>query len=159
MVDLIDEKEDEIKFDISRRLSVETFKGDFVKPIQWKVNNETYTASSVNEIRSKHKVLMEGPFEKRRKRRVAYRWKQYYGFLIASGVLLYFGQEKNKEINFKKAADFRENSMTVSRDDHLRLEVYSKGRNWLLKFAMPKEISAWQDAIKQFSRCPVKNFS
>jgi len=159
MVDLIDEKEDEIKFDIGRRLSVETFKGDFVKPIQWKVNNETHTASSVNEIRSKHKVLMEGPFEKRRKRRVGYRWKHYYGFLIASGVLLYFGQEKNNEIDFKKAVDFRENSMTVSKDDDLRLDVYSQGRNWLLKFAMQKEISDWHDAIKQFSRCPVKNSS
>jgi len=159
MVDLIDEEEDEIKFNIGRRLSVRTFKGNFVKPIKWKVNNEIYTASSVNEIRSKYKVLMEGPFKKKKKRCVAYRWKHYYGFLIASGVLLYFGQEKNNEIDFKKAVDFRENSMTVSKDDDLRLDVYSQGRNWLLKFAMQKEISDWHDAIKQFSRCPVKNSS
>jgi len=102
---------------------------------------------------------MEGPFEKKRKRRVAYRWKHYYGFLIASGMLLYFGQDKNKKIDFKKAVDFRENSVTVSKDDRLRLDVYAQGRNWLLKFAMQKEISDWHDAIKQFSRCPVKNLS
>lgn len=158
-VELIDEKDDEIQFDLGRRLSVEIFKGDFAEPIQWKLNNETHTASSVDEIRSKHNVLMEGPFEKRRKRRVAYRWKHYYGFLIASGVLIYFGQEKNKEIDFKKAVDFRENTLTVSKDDQLRLYVYSEGRNWHLKFATTKEISDWHDAIKQFSRCPVNKSS
>jgi len=152
-IELIDEKEDEIIIHVGRRLSVESFKGDFAEPIQWKLNDKTYTASSVNEIRSKHNVLIEGPFKKRRQRRVAYRWKRYYGFLIASGVLIYFGQEKNEEIDFKKGVDLRKNSMTVSKDDHLRLDVYAEGRNWLLKFATTKEISNWHDAIKQFSRC------
>jgi hypothetical protein len=148
-IKLIQENEDEVKYEDGRRLTVDSFKGDFHEPIQWKVGDKTCTALNVNDIRSKNKVMIEGPFEKRR---MAYRWKHYYGFLTAKGVLIYFGQEKNNEIDFKKAVDFRGNSITVSKDDQLRFTVYAAGRNWLLRFATKKEFSDWHAAIKIFSR-------
>jgi len=155
-IDLMDEHEDEVKSQCGRRLTAETFEGDFEEPIEWKVDNQTYFAKNVKDIRSKYNVQVEGPFEKRR---MAYRWKHYYGFLTSGGMLIYFGQEKNKPIDFKKAVDFRQNSITVLNDNKLRFNVHSAGRNWLLKFNTPKEFSDWHKAIKKFSRCHAKKSS
>jgi len=157
-IDILDGTEDEIKYDTGKRPSVDLFKGNFEKPIQWKIGDQTYSASSIDEIRSKHDVQVEGHFEKRKR---TWGWKNYYGFLIASGVLLYFElfeQEKRNEIVFKKAVDFLGNSITVSKEDQLRFNVYSAGRNWPLKFATQKEFSDWYAAAKEFSRCPA-NFT
>lgn len=157
-IDILDGNEDEIKNDSGKRPSVDLFKGNFEKPIQWKIEDKTYSASSIDELRSKYDVQVEGHFEKRKR---TWGWKNYYGFLIASGVLLYFElfeQEKKKEIVFKKAVDFLGNSITFSKEDQLRFNVYSAGRNWPLKFATQKEFSDWYAAVKEFSRCPA-NFT
>jgi len=157
-IDILDGTDDEIKYDTGKRPSVDLFKGNFEKPIQWKIGDQTYSASSIDEIRAKYDVQVEGHFEKRKR---TWGWKNYYGFLIASGMLLYFELfelEKRKEIVFKKSVDFLGNSITSSKEDQLRFNVYSAGRNWPLKFATQKEFSDWYAAVKEFSRCPA-NFT
>jgi len=151
-IELIND-EDEIKNSpaTGNRLSVENFKGDFRETIKWTDGNKTYQASSVKDIRKNHCVQIEGSFKKRC---MTYRWKNYYGFITRSGLLIYFGLEKNKDLVFKRAVDFRENSITDIKESQYMFNVYAAGRNWLMKFAKHKEFRNWQKTIRRFSRRP-----
>jgi len=151
-IELIND-EDEIKNSpaIRNRLSVENFKGDFRGTIKWTDGDKAYEASSVKDIRKNHCVQIEGSFKKRC---MTYRWKNYYGFITRSGLLIYFGLEKNKDLVFKRAVDFKENSITDIKESQLMFNVYAAGRNWLMKFAKEKEYNNWQETIRRYTRQP-----
>jgi len=152
-IELVNDEKDEVKNSpaIGNRLSVENFKGDFRETIKWTDGNKTYQASNVKDIRKNHCIQIEGSFKKRC---MTYRWKNYYGFITRSGLLIYFGLEKNNDLTFKRAVDFQENSITDIKESQYMFNVNAAGRNWLMKFANEKDFSNWQKTIRRFSRPP-----
>jgi len=122
---------------------------DFKTPIEWKLDNITFKAMSLSDLRRNHDILMEGSFRKKGGR--CHTWRVYYGFLLDTGVLLYFRKEE-----FKRSIDFRKSAPFIPKSKQFRLNIRglyvdAKPSNWLLKFANEKKLNTWYDAILKFS--------
>jgi len=118
-------------------------------PIEWKIDKTTYMVKCINDLRTNHKVLIEGAFRKRCR---AHKWRNYYGFLLATGVLLYF----RKEI-FKKVVDIRNSIIIQPRSKQFRLciegvVVESRECNWLMEFDRKDHLAIWKDHMALLSR-------
>jgi len=132
------------KNNFGRRLNGETFE----KPFLWTVHKKTYIARSVNDIRKRYDVLVEGPIKCRWKVKRRWKWRHVYGFLIADGVLIFLWLRHKVR---KRAVDCRKNTINLSSDDNLYLNVQFGGRTDQLKFLTRKQYSDWHVAIKKFS--------
>jgi len=123
---------------------------DFEKPIEWKVDNITYKAASISDLQKNHDIVIQGSFCKRGGR--FYTWRNYYGFFLNTGIMLYFRKE-----TFKKAADFRKSTPSIPKSKPFKLNIQglyvnSKAAHWLLKFANEKKLNAWYETILKFSK-------
>jgi len=122
---------------------------DFQGAIEWTVDKTTYWANNLADLRSKHDVLIEGTFRKRCRTK---RWRDYYGFFLGTGVMIYFRNEV-----YKKVADFRKCTVTLQKSKPSRLivqDVYvdTKQTDWPLEFNNPKHLSTWHHTIASFSK-------
>jgi len=123
---------------------------DFKSLILWTVDKVNYRAKSIADLRSKHNVLIEGTF---RKRCWYQRWQRYYGFILDSGVMLYFQQGV-----FNKVADFRNCghvSRKVEQQCCLNIEgllVASKVTKWIIKFTSKKVCETWCEIILNIAK-------
>jgi len=130
--------------------AVGSFTGkDFKTPIEWKLGNITLKAKSISDLRRNHDILIEGSLRKRGGR--CHTWRNYYGFLLDTGVMLYFRKE-----DFKRAVDFRKSTPSIPKSKQFKLNIRglyvdSKPSNWQLKFANEKTLNNWYDAILKFS--------
>jgi len=108
------------------------------------VDGVTYRAKSIADLRRKHNVLVEGPFRKRCR---YHKWKSYYGFILDTGVMIYF-----REGVFKKVADFRKCSNVLLKVKQCSLtiedlQLASTVTNWIMKFASKKACITWYEII------------
>jgi len=139
-IDLVDEQ-------VSQQLG--SFPGrDFKFLTWWRVDGVTYRTKSISDLRRKHNVLIEGEFRKRCRSR---KWQTYYGFMLDTGIMLYF-----REGVFKKVADFR-NCNHVLKAEQCRLHIKdlhlaSRVTNWILKFASKRVCQTWYEIIVKISR-------
>jgi len=122
---------------------------DFEKPIKWKVDRNTYKANSLPDLRRNHNILIEGSFRKRYRYRT---WRKYYGFILDTGVMVYF-----RKGVFKRVADFRKSNLNLAKSKQLKLhinDVYvgSKAADWILKFDNAITLNSWYEAILNFSK-------
>merc|ERR1719320_903006 len=122
---------------------------DFKNPIEWKVDKITYKATSLNDLRRNHDIVMEGTFRKLGGR--FHRWSYYYGFFLDTGVMLYF----KKDI-FKRVVDFRKSTPFIPKGKQFKLNIRglyvdSKASDWLLKFENEKTLDTWYETILKFS--------
>jgi len=122
---------------------------DFKNPIEWKVDKITYKATSLNDLRRNHDIVMEGTFRKLGGR--FHRWSNYYGFFLDTGVMLYF----KKDI-FKRVVDFRKSTPFIPKGKQFKLNIRglyvdSKASDWLLKFENEKKLDTWYETILKFS--------
>jgi len=122
---------------------------DFRDSIEWKVDNTTYKAKNLADLRSKHDVLVEGAFRKRCRTKI---WRDYYGFFLATGVMIYFRREV-----YKKAADFRKSTVSMQNSKKCRLIVQNvyvdeKKTTWPLEFSSTKHLKTWYKTIARFSK-------
>jgi len=122
--------------------------GDFQKKITWKLDNILHTALNIKDLKTKHDIVIQSAFEKRC---TGFRWRGYYGFLLNTGMLVYFRKDKKKGMLFKKAADFRNNTVTIPNNKQFRMNVFTNECNWPLRFATRERLYIWFDAIKGFS--------
>jgi len=128
---------------------LDEFQGeDFQKKITWKLDNIVHTAFNIKDLKAKHDILIQSAFEKRCK---GFRWHGYYGFLLNTGVLIYFRKKRKRGMLFKKAADLRNNTVTLPNNEHFRMNVFTNERNWPLRFATRERLDIWIDAINGFS--------
>jgi len=121
----------------------------FKNPIEWKVDKIAYKAKSLSDLRRNHDIVMEGTFRKRGAR--CRTWRNYYGFFLNTGILLYF--RKNV---FKRAADFRKSTPFIPKSKQFKLNIRglyvdSKASDWLLKFENEKTLDTWYETILKFS--------
>jgi len=136
--------------DENRHKALGSFPGkDFKIPIEWKLDKITFKAMSLSDLRRNHDILMEGSFRKKGGR--CHTWRGYYGFLLDTGVLLYFRKEE-----FMKSIDFRKSTPFIPKSKQFKLNIRglyvdSKPSNWLLKFADEKKLNTWYEALLKFS--------
>jgi len=120
------------------------------KFLTWRtVDRITYRATSIADLRSKHNVLIEGSFRKRCRYR---RWLRYYGFILDTGIMLYF-----REGVFKKVADFRNCSNVYLKVEQCSLNIKdlhlaSRVTNWIIKFDSKKVCETWYEIIFKISK-------
>jgi len=133
---------------VRNSIVLEQIPGDFLKPIRWKVDCITYSASNVDNLRKKHEIIIEGAFQKRCK---AFRWRNYHGFLMSTGIMIYFRDEGIKEMSFKKTVDFRKSAITGLNMVKCRLDVQTSNREMVMKFSSKKNLYVWYESILQFS--------
>jgi len=140
----------DVKIDFSEKYApqvLQNFPGeDFKYLINWTVDRVTYNAKSIADLRSKNHILIEGSF---RKRCMSRRWRNYYGFFLGTGVVIYF-----RKGVFKKAADLRNSTLSLPKDKPCRLDIRdviitSSVSNWLLKFDSTKHRDAWHETIEK----------
>jgi len=122
---------------------------DFKEPIEWTVDNTTFKANNIADLRRKHEVLIEGSFRKRCRTK---RWREYYGFFLCTGVMIYFRNEV-----YKKVADFRKSTVTIQKSKPYRLiveDVYvdTEQTYWPLQFSSAKHFNYWYGTITRFSK-------
>jgi len=122
---------------------------DFKFLLYWVVDTVTYRAKNVVELRSKHNVLIEGKFKKRCRSR---RWRNYYGFILDTGVMIYF-----RKGVFKKVADFRNSTRILQRVAQRSLDIRdvylaSKATSWSLQFDSAKICKVWHKIILKISQ-------
>lgn len=120
---------------------LEKFPGDFIAPIEWMVDTAKYSAMNIESLRSDHDVLVEGVFGKMCK---GNRLRWYHGFLLLTGVVVYFRKESKKMV-FKKAADFRNSRVTLV--NNKSLTVTTKERDFLLQFTKASNCDVWYQTI------------
>jgi len=128
---------------------------DFNAPIEWKFDKFTFKVINSTDLRRNHDILMEGSFRKRGGK--CHTWRDYYGFFLDTGVLLYF--RKN---DFKRAVDFRKSTPFIPKSTQFKLNirglhVSSKPSDWVLKFANEKKLSTWYDTILKVSKSQIYN--
>jgi len=145
--DGIDEKIDNVDVKIPQSLS--SFPERDFKFLLWTVDGVTYRAKSVADLRRKHNVLIEGAFRKRCR---YHKWQSYYGFILETGVMIYF-----REGVFKKVADFRTCSHVFLKVGQCSLNIKdlrlaSRVTNWIIKFASKKVCKTWYEIIVKISR-------
>jgi len=122
---------------------------DFKFVLYWVVDSVTYRAKNIVELRSKHNVLIEGKFKKRCRSR---RWRNYYGFILDTGVMIYF----QKGV-FKKVADFRNSTRILQKVTQRTLDICnvylaSKATSWSLQFDSAKICKVWHKIILKISQ-------
>jgi len=122
---------------------------DFQEPIEWTVDNTIFKANNIADLRSKHDVLIEGAFRKRCRTK---RWRDYYGFFLCTGVMIYFRNEV-----YKKVADFRKSTVIIQKSKPYRLtveDVYvdTEQTHWPLQFSSAKHFNTWYETITRFSK-------
>jgi len=118
-------------------------------PIEWKIDSKPYSAKNIADLKENHKVLVEGAFRKRCR---THKWRTYYGFLISTGVLLYF----RKEV-YKKFVDIRNSTISQPRSKQFRLfidrvAVDSKEINWLMEFDKKYHLCTWKEQMILLSK-------
>jgi len=121
---------------------------EFKHPIQWTVDGITYNAQNIAELRRKHNIVLEGVFKKR----WCHTWRNYFGFLLDTGVMLYF-----KKGDFRKFADFRKSTVSMPKGKQQRLRIQdvhvrSVSTDWELKFDSAKHLIAWCETIAELSK-------
>jgi len=117
---------------------------DFKFLTWWTVDGVTYRAKSIADLRRKHNVLVDGAFRKRCRYR---KWQSYYGFILDTGIMIYF-----REGVFKKVADFRNCSNVLLKVKQCSLiiedlQLASTVTNWIIKFASKKTCKIWYEII------------
>jgi len=122
---------------------------DFQASIKWKVDKTIYKAKNLADLRSEHDVLVEGSFRKRCRTKI---WRDYYGFFLATGVMIYFRREV-----YKKVADFRRCTVSMQNSKRYRLvvqDVYieNKKTTWPLEFSSTRHLTTWYKTIARFSK-------
>jgi len=122
---------------------------DFKYPIEWKVDGITYKATSLSDLRRNHDIELEGFFRKRGGS--CHIWRNYYGFFLETGVLLYFRKK-----TFKRVVDFRKSIPAILKSKKFKLNirglyVNSKVSDWLIQFANEKKLNTWYETILKFS--------
>jgi len=122
---------------------------DFQALIKWKVDKTIYEAKNLADLRSEHDVLVEGSFRKRCRTKI---WRDYYGFFLATGVMIYFRREV-----YKKVADFRKCTVSMQNSKRYRLvvqDVYidNKKTTWPLEFSSTRHLTTWYKTIARFSK-------
>jgi len=142
-----DEKIDLMDVQVPQQLG--SFPGrDFKFLTWWTVDGVTYRAKSITDLRRRHNVLIEGAFRKRCR---YHKWKTYYGFILDTGIMLYF-----REGVFKKVADFRNCSHVFLKVDQCSLNIRdlhlpSRVTNWNINFADKKVCKTWYEIIVKIS--------
>jgi len=121
---------------------------DFQEQVEWTVDGNIFNAKNIADLRSKHHVLIEGVFRKRCRMN---RWRDYYGFFLCTGIMLYFRNEV-----FKKVADFRKSTVTIAKTKAFRLiveDIYvdTERTYWPLEFSNAINLNTWYKAIAGFS--------
>jgi len=129
----------------SRTVALEKFPGDFKGPIEWSLGETSYSAMNIEDLRSRHDVIIEGAFRKRNRRCI---WHSHHGFVLYIGVMVYFRKEKN-EMVFKKVADFRNCRVNVLNKKSLK--IICKDRDFQLQFSKPRNCDIWYETIMGFS--------
>jgi len=122
---------------------------DFQEQVEWTVDGTIFRAESIADLRSKHHVLIEGVFRKRCRMN---RWRDYYGFFLCTGIMIYFRNEV-----FKKVADFRKSTVTIQKSKAFRLiveDVYvdTEHTYWPLEFSNAINLNIWYRTISGFSK-------
>jgi len=123
---------------------------DFKAIVEWTVGQQTFKVNTIAELRRKHNVLIEGDFRKRCK---GLKWREYFGFFMDNGTMIYF-----RDGNFKKVADFRESTISKMDDKYSRLTIEgvnvdnSKLRDWLLEFKDVETLVFWYRKFKRFCK-------
>jgi len=120
---------------------------EFKDPLEWTVGQSKFKVTSIAELRIKHHVLVEGNFRKRCR---GLKWRKYFGFLIGSGVMIYF-----RDGIFKKVADFRNSTISKLDGKQFRINfqnvyVDSKPTQWLLEFCDADDLNLWYEKIFPF---------
>jgi len=129
----------------------ESFPGkDFKYPIEWKVDKITHKAMSLSDLRRNHDIVLEGFFRKRGGR--CHTWRNYYGFFLETGVMLYFRKEA-----FKRLVDFRKSTPIIQKSKKFKLNIRglyvdSKVSDWQIQFANEKKLNTWYETILKFSQ-------
>jgi len=121
---------------------------DFQEQVEWTVDGTIFKAKNIADLRSKHHVLIEGVFRKRCRMN---RWRDYYGFFLCTGIMIYFRNEV-----FKKVADFRKCTVTIAKTKAFRLiveDVYvdTEHTYWPLEFSNAINLNTWYKTIAGFS--------
>jgi len=122
---------------------------DFNIRIWWTIDRFSFREKSIADLRSNHHILIEGSFRKRCRSR---RWRNYYGFFLATGVVVYF-----RKGDFKKFADMRNSTPRLPKDKPCRLDIRdviiaSNANNWLLKFDSANHRDAWYQTVDKISK-------
>jgi len=122
---------------------------DFKFLLCWVVDTVTYRAKNPADLRNKHNVLVEGEFKKRCRSR---RWRKYYGFILDTGVMIYF-----RKGVFKKVADFRNSTRILQKVKQCNLDIRdvylaSKPTSWSLQFDSAKICKVWHKIILKISQ-------
>jgi len=136
-----------------RVIALGKFPGDFKFPVEWVIDQNTYKVHSIAELRQKFIVLIEGTFRKRCR---GLKWREYFGFFLDNGVMIYF-----RSGMFKKVADFRSSTINKVKGKYSRLNVDglivdSKETEWLLEFSDMVKLNLWYQTIIRF--CKVESF-
>jgi len=121
---------------------------DFQEQVEWNVDGTIFKAKNIADLRSKHHVLIQGVFRKRCRMN---RWRDYYGFFLCTGIMIYFRNEV-----FKKVADFRKCTVTIAKTKAFRLiveDVYvdTEHTYWPLEFSNAINLNIWYKTIARFS--------
>jgi len=150
---LIEESKDDadLKIDSEKEVPkvLQKLEEDFNIRIWWTVDRVSYKEKSIADLRSNHDILIEGSFRKRCRSR---RWRNYYGFFLDMGLVIYF-----RKGNFKKFADLRSSTPTKPKDKPCRLDIRnvimaSKANNWLLKFDSARHRNAWYETVEKIRK-------
>merc|ERR1719397_733458 len=122
---------------------------DFKFLLFWVVETVTYRAKNPADLRNKHNVLVEGEFKKRCRSR---RWRKYYGFILDTGVMIYF-----RKGVFKKVADFRNSTRILQKVKQCSLDIRdvylaSKATTWSIQFDSAKICKVWHKTLLKISQ-------
>jgi len=122
---------------------------DFKQPIEWKVDRNIFKAQSLPDLRRNHNILMEGTFRKRYRYRT---WRNHYGFILDTGVMVYF-----RKGVYKGFADFRKSNPNLPNNKQFKLQIKgvhsgSKETDWRLKFENVISVNSWYEAILKISK-------
>jgi len=148
-IDCDDDDDLKVHYDAEKMVLGEFPEADFKEPVKWTVGQQTFKVDTIAELRRKHHVLIEGYFRKRCK---GLKWREYFGFLMNNGVMIYF-----RDGIFKKVADFGKSKISKFDDKHSRLSIEgvnvdSKLTHWLMEFKDVKSFVFWSRKINRFSK-------
>jgi len=148
LVEIPSENDAELKIDSEKEVPqvLQKLEDDFNIRIWWTVDKVSYKEKSIADLRSNHNILIEGSFRKRCRSR---RWRNYYGFFLDMGVVVYF-----RKGSFKKFADLRNSTPTAPKDKPCRLDIRnviiaSKANSWLLRFESARHRDTWYETVEK----------
>jgi len=150
-LEVLSKGDSDLKIDSEKEVPqvLQNLEKDFNIRIWWTIDSVSYREKSIADLRSNHHILIEGSFRKRCRSR---RWRNYYGFFLDTGVVVYF-----RKGDFKKFADMRNSTPSLPKHKPCRLDIKdviiaSNANNWLLKFDSANHRDAWYKTVDKISK-------